>query len=150
MLVQSHVSCLWLQQVRRLLMRIASSTKAPQAFHWVSALLLLVFLAMSSSVLAQTANTGTLTGVAKDEKGAVIPGATVKAINVATNTERVTTTSGEGVFEIAQLVPGVYKVEVEATGFSKTILEDVVVNTLQRTSINPELKVGKVGETVTI
>jgi outer membrane receptor protein involved in Fe transport len=129
-------------------MKISSSAEMHPLVKWVSMSLLILFSA--GSLLAQTSNTGTLTGVVKDEKGAVVPGATVKTVNLGTNAERVTTTSGEGIYEISQLVPGTYRLEVEATGFSKTIVEDVVVNVLQRTTINPEVKVGKVGETVTI
>jgi hypothetical protein len=104
----------------------------------------------AGSVVAQTSNTGTLTGVVKDERGAVVPGATVKAINLGTNAERNATTSDEGVYEISQLVPGSYRLEVQATGFSKVVIDNVVVNVLQRTTINPDLKVGAIGETVNV
>jgi Carboxypeptidase regulatory-like domain/TonB dependent receptor-like, beta-barrel len=114
------------------------------------ALLLLTFLAITNATVAQTANTGTVTGVVKDEKGGLVPGASVKIVNPATNTERSTTTSSDGVFEISQLVPGTYRLEVEAQGFSKSVVEAVVVNVLQRTTVNPELRVGGIGETVTV
>jgi hypothetical protein len=103
-----------------------------------------------SPILAQTSNTGTITGVVSDEKGATIPGATVRARHIGTNAERTATTSSEGVYEFAQLVPGTYRVEVEAQGFSKVVHDNVVVNVLQRTTLNPELKVGSIGETVTV
>src|SRR6185295_15098882 len=92
-----------------------------------------VFCAGAGSALSQTSNTGTVTGVVKDEKGAVVPGATVKLINVGTNAERTASTSAEGVYEISQLVPGTYKLEVQATGFSTSVVDAVVVNVLQRT-----------------
>src|SRR6185436_3421104 len=103
-----------------------------------------------SSALAQTSNTGTLTGVVKDEKGGVVPGATIKLINVGTNAERTAVTSSEGVYEISQLVPGTYRLEVQATGFSKAVVDNVVINVLQRVSINPVLNVGAIGETVNV
>ena len=62
-----------------------------------ASLFFFVFCLTASFVVAQTSNTGTLTGVVKDEKGAVVPGATVKLINIGTNAERTTTTSEEGV-----------------------------------------------------
>jgi outer membrane receptor protein involved in Fe transport len=116
---------------------------------WILILLFTLFLT-AGSVSAQTSNTGTLTGVVQDEKGAAIPGATVRAKHIGTNAERTTTTSGEGVFEFSQLVPGDYRVEVEAQGFSKVVHDNVVVNVLQRTTLNPQLKVGSIGETVTV
>jgi hypothetical protein len=103
-------------------------------------LLLLVALVMGSAqVLAQTANSGTLTGVVKDEQGAAVPGATVKVTNIGTNSERTTVASGEGVYEISQLVPGAYKLEVEAPNFAK-YEQQVTVNVLSRVSIDPMLK----------
>ncbi len=130
-------------------MNTSSATNPRRQSKWLLMLLFALFLP-ASSALAQTSNTGTLTGVVKDEKGGVVPGASIKLTNLGTNSARTATTSAEGVFEISQLVPGTYRLEVEAQGFSKFLQEDVVVNVLQRTSINPELKVGGIGETVTV
>jgi hypothetical protein len=130
-------------------MNLSSATNTWLQNKWVLMLLFAFFLPVSS-VLAQTSNTGTLTGVVKDEKGAVVRGASVKLTNLGTNSVRAATTSDEGVYEISQLVPGSYRLEVEAQGFSKYLQEGVVVNVLQRTTINPELKVGGIGETVTV
>ena len=116
---------------------------------WILMLVLALFLP-ASTMLAQTSNTGTVTGVVKDEKGGVVPGAVVTIVNLGTNAERTATTSSEGVYEISQLVPGNYKLEVAATGFSKAVVDNVVVQVLQRTTISPELKVGALGETVNV
>ncbi|MGB9182060.1 MAG: TonB-dependent receptor [Pyrinomonadaceae bacterium] len=126
-------------------------SKFKKAFGFVITTLILatVFIA-PSSVLGQTSNTGMITGVVKDEKDAVIPGATVKAINIGTNVERVTTTSGEGSFELAQLVPGAYRVEVEAPNFARYVQEPVTVNVLSRVSIEPILKIGPATAQVTV
>jgi hypothetical protein len=114
------------------------------------AALLTVGWILPASALAQTANTGVITGVVQNEKGEVVPNATVRAINVGTNATREVTTSGEGVYEISQLVPGTYRVETTAQGFSKNVQDSVVVNVLQRTTVSPTLKVGGVGETVNV
>jgi hypothetical protein len=117
--------------------------------RWLFSTCLALFL-LSSLAVGQTSNTGTVTGVVKDEKGGLVPGASVKLTNLGTNTERTSVTSSDGVYEISQLVPGNYRLEVEASGFSKYKQEPVVVNVLQRTSINPELKVGNIGEVVNV
>ena len=114
------------------------------------AMLLVASSAMSVSVFGQTSNTGTITGVVQDEKGSLVPGATVKLVNLGTNAERTVNTSADGAYEITQLVPGNYRLEVEATGFAKYVQEPVVVNVLQRTTVNPGLKVGGIGETVNV
>ncbi|HJT28727.1 MAG TPA: TonB-dependent receptor [Pyrinomonadaceae bacterium] len=122
--------------------------------RWLFSAFLTVLLvassAMSISVFGQTSNTGTVTGVVQDEKGALLPGASVKLVNLGTNSERTATTSSDGVYEITQLVPGNYRLEIQATGFAKFVQEPVVVNVLQRTTANANLKVGGIGETVTV
>jgi len=130
-------------------MKRSNSVRPRRPFTWVSTSLLTFFL-LACTALAQTSSSGTLTGVVADEKGAAIPGATITARNIGTNAERTATTSSEGVYEISQLVPGTYRVEVQAQGFSKVVHDNVVVNVLQRTTVNPELKVGSIGETVTV
>src|SRR6185312_831891 len=104
--------------------------------RWLgSAFLAILCVALSgvtANVMAQTSNSGTVTGVVKDEKGGLVPGASVKLVNMGTNAERTATTSSDGVYEINQLVPGNYRLEVEAKGFSKFVQEPVVVNVLQR------------------
>jgi outer membrane receptor protein involved in Fe transport len=113
-------------------------------------LLLLTFSVFTSSVFAQTANSGVITGSVKDQTGAVVPGATVKAINIGTNAERTAITSSEGNYEINQLVPGVYRVEVEAPNFAKTVTENVTVNVLGRVTIDAEMKPAGATATVNI
>src|ERR1043165_3798184 len=102
------------------------------------AVLLVTSSAMSANVFGQASNTGTVTGVVKDEKGGLVPGASVKIVNLGTNAERTATTTSEGVYEITQLVPGNYRVEVQAQGFSKCVQDPVVVQVLQRTTVNPD------------
>ncbi len=105
---------------------------------------LTTILALLSCVLvpigAQTANTGTITGVVKDQHGAVIVGAKVKVKNMATGLLRTTTTNDVGAFELTQLSPGDYHLEVEQTGFARFVQEPVTVNVLARVSVVSELK----------
>src|SRR2546421_6241769 len=116
----------------------------------LAAIMVALALITPSAVLAQTASTGIITGIVKNEKGEVVPNATVKAVNIGTNATREATTSGEGVYEISQLVPGTYRIEVEAQGFAKYVQENAVVNVLQRSTIDPVLKVGGISETVNV
>lgn len=103
-----------------------------------------------TAALAQTSSTGVITGVVQNEKGEVVSNATVRATNPGTNAVREATTSGEGVYEITQLPPGTYRVEVEASGFSKLVQSNVTVNVLQRTTVNATLKVGQITDVVNV
>ena len=116
----------------------------------ITAMLLAVYLVVPLAALAQTASTGVITGVVKDQAGAVVPGAAVKAINKGTGIERKTTTSDSGVYELSQIVPGEYRVEVEAKGFARYVAEGITVNVLQRTALDPELRPAGSIEQVTV
>src|SRR6185295_8876941 len=104
---------------RRFLMRRINLTQSRSAICFLSVCFILLFGV--NMVSAQTSNTGTITGVVKDQSGAIVPGASVKLTNLGTNAERTATTTSEGVYEITQLVPGAYRLEVQATGFSKSV-----------------------------
>ncbi len=116
-----------------------------------SVLTALVLLASAPiAAFAQATSTGTITGVVKDQSGAVVAGATVKATNVATGVTRTTTTGDAGSYELAQLPPGDYRLEIEASGFAKYIQEPVTVNVLSRVTIDPEMKPAGATEQVTV
>ncbi|HET9529119.1 MAG TPA: TonB-dependent receptor [Blastocatellia bacterium] len=112
--------------------------------------LLMLLMTVPVAALGQTANTGTITGTVKDQAGAVVPGATVKATNVATGVSRTTTTSDSGTYELAQLPPAEYRVEVQAQGFARYVQEPVTVNALSRVTVDPEMKPAGATEQVTV
>src|SRR5437868_14749928 len=107
-------------------------------------------LVVPVQALAQTSNTGAITGEVKDQSGAVVAGATVKAVNKATGNERKTTTSDSGAYELSALVPGDYRIEVEAKGFARYAQEPVTVNVLSRVSLDADLKPSGTAGTVNV
>lgn len=106
-------------------------------------------LLMALLTFAQT-STGTITGQVLDATGAVVPGARVRVTNAATNDERAVVTNSEGIYSLPSLPPGQYKLLVEKTGFAKTEVPEVIVNTAQVTTTNLSLQIGTATETVTI
>src|SRR5689334_23726425 len=102
--------------------------------------LLLTYLVVPICSLAQTSSTGVITGVVRDQSGAVVPNANVKATNKATGVERRITTGDSGAYELPQITPGDYRVEVEAKGFSRYVADPVTVNVLARVTLDPELR----------
>ena len=101
----------------------------PLRHLFVCSLVLGLFLsAMGSLALAQSqATAADLTGVVKDETGAVIPGATVTVRDPQKNSERTSTTDESGVYKILAIPAGTYQVITEAAGFSKLVNENVVL-----------------------
>lgn len=91
-----------------------------------------------------------LSGVVRDEKGAVVSGASVTATDQGTGYQRGAVANEDGVFTIPQLPPGKYNVQVTQTGFSTVNVKDVTLNANDRRDLNIVLKVGEVGATVEI
>src|SRR5215217_3452230 len=102
-----------------------------------------------AAVWAQ-APTGQITGSVTDPSGAIITGATITATNPATNVRREATANDEGLFNIPALPPGVYNVQVEATGFPKQVRENVVLQVGQVAKIDFALQMGNVTETIQV
>jgi carboxypeptidase family protein len=80
-----------------------------------SAAVALLFLGIASLIAtAQTSSTGTIVGTVTDQSGAVVSGAKVMVTNLATNQTANFTTTSSGLYDAGPLVPGRYKVNVEA------------------------------------
>jgi hypothetical protein len=80
---------------------------------------LLLLVAVSSWLAAQTV-TSTLQGRISDTTGAVIPEASVTALNADTGLKRTVTANAVGEYQIGGLPPGDYTVNVEKQGFQKS------------------------------
>ena len=76
-------------------------------------------LLLAANLFAQT-ETGQITGTITDPTGAVIPGANVTVRSVGTGATRNVSTSEDGSYTVANLLPGQYVLTVESTGFAKS------------------------------
>ena len=104
---------------------------------------------LAGFAFAQSASSE-INGVVKDTTGAVIPGATIHLIDVATNTQTTITTTNEGTFVIPNVRPGVYRIIAEHTGFGRKEIQDVKLDVGVPFTVNIELAAGAVQETVTV
>jgi hypothetical protein len=101
--------------------------------------------------LAQAqSTTATLSGTVEDERGAVIPGATITVLNAGTGLERQATTNDEGYFAIPLLPPSRYKLRVERHGFAPVELPEVVLNINDQRALQIQLRVGELTGAVTV
>jgi hypothetical protein len=113
-----------------------------------AALLLLVcFLAVASS--AQ--QSATLSGIITDPNGAVVAGAQVTATQKTTGARRETTSNGEGLYVLTNLLPGEYEVKVQATGFAVKVSQSpIVLQVGQSVTLDTALELGQTTATVTL
>src|ERR1700730_2595688 len=116
-----------------------------RSFKTFSCLLVL----LGSFAFAQSSNTS-LSGVVKDPAGSVIADATAILTNAATSTTRSQKTSMEGRYSFDLLTPGDYKLEVQATGFRKQMLQNIHVLIAKASTIDVTMQVGAITEEVTV
>jgi hypothetical protein len=91
-----------------------------------------------------------ITGVVTDPSGGVVPGAQVTVTNVATGVSSSTTTSATGDYTVLYLLPGEYRISVEAPGFKKLVREGIVLQTGDQLKLNLALDVGRAAQTVEV
>lgn len=95
--------------------------------------------------------TGDIRGIVRDPSGAVVPGATVKIINIDRGiTVRQLTTDSGGAYVAPTLPVGTYRVEVDSGGFQKFIANNIVLNINDRRVVDARLQVGTANEVVNV
>src|ERR1035438_1289619 len=112
--------------------------------------LLILFCCVVFTSAAQAQYRGSLRGTVSDPQGAVVPGATVTLVNKDTNNTLVATSDGNGIYTFNALPPAPYRITAEHPGFKKQVLEDVQIIPEQLNSLNLQLEVGTVDQTMTV
>src|SRR6185503_15130906 len=93
--------------------------------------------------VAQT-TTSNIEGIVKDPKGAVVPGAEVKATSSSLAIERTTTTDQNGFFRLTALPAANYSIAVSATGFASSTLNNIELTVNRTIALDVQLEVGTV------
>ena len=115
-----------------------------------TAVLVLAFgILFAASALAQTTQ-GRLTGLVTDAQGAILPGVTVTVTSPALIGVQSTVTQPDGRFLFPALPTGLYKVVLELSGFQKLTRENVQVVLGQTISVDAQLPLASLAETVTV
>ncbi len=103
---------------------------------------------LAASALAQQA--GQIVGSITDTKGAVVPGATVKAIEVGTGFTRIAAADSDGRYVLPAMRPTQYEITVEAKGFRNFRRTGVELLANQSLTVNVTMEVGALTETVNV
>ncbi len=92
-----------------------------------------------------------LAGTVKDASGAVLPGVTVEASSpVLIEKVRSAVSDGTGQYRITELPPGTYTVTFSLPGFATVKREGLELTGAGVTTVNAELRVGSLQETITV
>src|SRR5437867_2134894 len=102
------------------------------------------------SLSAQAVATAQISGTVKDQSGAVLAGADVKATQTATGATRTVISSEDGGYVLANLPIGPYMLEVSLPGFRTYVQTGIVLQVNSNPTIDPVLSVGQVSETVEV
>ncbi len=108
---------------------------------------LLLVLLVASPAFAQT---GQINGVITDNTGGVVPGASVKAVEVATGLSRDTVTGADGRYTFTSLRPTTYTISVDLSGFRPAQRTGVLLQANQNLTVNLSIEVGTLAETITV
>lgn len=94
---------------------------------------------------------GRISGLVRDQTGAVVPGASVSLDNESTKQSvQTVTTNEEGAFVFPQLSAGSYAIKIESRGFKTANYTEVKVNPGQEYSLTAILEIGQVSEVVQV
>ena len=115
--------------------------------RWLSVLVVGFLVLLPSLAHSQT----TLAGVVRDTSGSVLPGVTVEVASAALiERTRAAVSDGSGQYRITDLVPGTYTVTYSLPGFTRVVREGVAITGSGVITINADLRVGALQETITV
>ena len=110
-------------------------------------------VALTAAVLAlpHVAMAQSIAGLVKDTSGSVLPGVTVEAASpVLIEKVRTVVTDGGGGYRLENLAPGAYTITYSLAGFANVQRAGVDVQTGVTVTLNMEMRVGAVSETITV
>ncbi len=127
-----------------------SQATARTLYSSLCVILLLVLALAMPRVSSAQGITGSIMGTVTDQTGAAVPGATVTALEVGTNSIHTVTTSDIGSYTIPNLPPGQYTVTVSKGNFKRFKQTNISLQIDEVVQANAQLMVGATGETVEV
>jgi hypothetical protein len=99
--------------------------------------------------LCQTV-TATLTGTITDSSGAAVPNASITLTNQLSGDVRTTASSAAGYYSLPAIPAASYALSVTASGFQKSEIKGIVLNSADQRNVNVSMQVGSISETVEV
>ena len=130
---------------------LLSNDLVVRCLHILFLSVLAISILSFSSVVAQSALTGGLTGVVSDADGAVVSNVTVEITNERTRkVERNIKSEADGSYSATLLPPGTYSLRVAASNFKQSLIAGVQLRINETSRQDVKLEVGDITETVEI
>jgi len=127
---------------------VGDTMRTPNRVVWLA--VFVAFIGLVSSVQAQRADRGIITGIVTDPTGSSVVGASVKVHNDGTGVDTVLSTNDAGAFTTPPLVLGTYSITVDHPGFKTALRTGVQVVGAETIRQDITLAVGAVNETVEV
>ncbi len=118
--------------------------------HMVCAALVAIALISPVPTTGQTATTGAVSGTVSDRSGAVVPDASIEAVNEVTGQRSATNSQANGRYLLPLLPPARYRVAVRKVGFKTAVRSYISVNVIETSRLDVVLDVGDVSERVVV
>ena len=116
----------------------------------LQALLLLLSIGLLVGVHAQSSTSGNITGTVRDPQGAAVPKAEINITDEKTGASRTVTANDDGFYNAPSLPAATYTITTSPSGFKKTIVTGVELHVSENKTVNIDVQVGQVTETVTV
>jgi hypothetical protein len=123
--------------------------KVPRAGILLAVSLLILFTSLIPLAAVSAQVGGRITGVIKDQSGAIVPGAKVVVRN-GTGFQQETTTNDQGSYTFPVLAVGHYEIAIDVEGFKHYQRKDLVIDVGAAIQVDVALEVAVHGETVTV
>src|SRR5262245_54426095 len=107
-------------------------------------------LSLSAVLALAQSERGNITGIVTDPSGASIGGAELSAVHRDTNASTKSVATAAGEYNVPNLVPGVYRIEITAPGFKRFVQQNVVVAASSTVRLDAQMQLGQVSESVEI
>src|SRR6185369_17926610 len=110
----------------------------------------LFLLVATATVGAQAGATAQITGIVKDESGAVLPGVDITVTQTATGATRSAVSGADGAYTLTNLPIGPYRLEAMLQGFRSYVQTGIVLQVNANPTINVVMALGAVSEQITV
>jgi hypothetical protein len=127
------------------------SNRRQTVTQWSTAGLILAgFLAFLAPFSPAQTTSGSIVGTVTDSTGGVVPNAAVTLTNTGTSEHRTVQADANGSYRFVNLVPGVYKLDIEVAGFKHLTRDGIQVQVQAEIRIDAAMQVGQISETVEV